>query len=357
MVTISVIKCDIGGLVGHSSIHFSLLDIAKSELKKSKILKDFYVTNCGDDLELIMSHDKGIDNKQVHELAWKTFLRCTEQAKKLKLYGAGQDILQEAFSGNVKGLGPGVAEMQFEERKSEPIIIFMADKTETGAWNLPLYKIFADPFNTAALVIDPRSHVGFRFEVLDSIENKKVRLSCPEEIYDLLALIGSTFRYTVKAVYTKKNEIAAVSSTQKLSVQAGKYVGKDDPVMVTRCQMDFPAVGECLEPFTFPFLVSGWLRGSHHGPLMPVSQKDAKCTRYDGPPRVLALGFQVSNGKLLGPVDMFDDVAFDEARKKANKIADYIRQHGPFEPHRLPEQEMEYTTLPAVLEKLKGRFK
>jgi len=33
-----------------------------------------------------------------------------------------------------------------------------------------------------------------------------------------------------------------------------------------------------------------------------------------------------------------------------------MRAHGPFEPHRLPLEEMEYTTLPGVLEKLKERF-
>ena len=48
--------------------------------------------------------------------------------------------------------------MEFVERPSEPVIIFMADKTEPGAWNYPLYKIFADPFNTIGLVIDPKMH-------------------------------------------------------------------------------------------------------------------------------------------------------------------------------------------------------
>jgi len=98
------------------------------------------------------------------------------------------------------------------------------------------------------------------------------------------------------------------------------------------------------------------MRGSHNGPLMPVSLKDAKCTRFDGPPRVAALGFQIANGKLVGGIDLFDDPAFDTARRKAQEIADYMRRHGPFEPHRLPLEEMEYTTLPKVLEKLKDRF-
>ena len=53
---------------------------------------------------------------------------------------------------------------------------------------------------------------------------------------------------------------------------------------------------------------------------------------------------------------MFDDPAFDGARKLASDIADYIRRMGPFEPHRLPEEDMEYTTMPKVMEKLKERF-
>jgi len=49
-------------------------------------------------------------------------------------------------------------------------------------------------------------------------------------------------------------------------------------------------------------------------------------------------------------------VAFDQARQTANFIANYMRSQGPFEPHRLPENEMEYTTMPQVIKKLKDRF-
>jgi fructose 1,6-bisphosphate aldolase/phosphatase len=195
------------------------------------------------------------------------------------------------------------------------------------------------------------------FEVLDVFEGKMVRLSAPEEIYDLLALIGTPGRYVIKRVYRKKdNEIAAVVSSERLNLIAGKYVGKDDPVAIVRAQSGFPALGEILEPFSFPHLVAGWMRGSHHGPLMPVGLKDAKCTRFDGPPRIVGLGFQIHNGNLVGPSDLFDDPAFDETRRLAQFIADYMRRHGPFMPHRLGPEEMEYTTLPQILERLKDRF-
>ena len=360
MITLSVIKADIGGYVGHSSSHPDILDKARECLEKAKkegLLVDFHVTRCGDDLQLIMTHEQGEDNTRIHQLAWDTFITGTELAKKLGLHGAGQDLLADAFSGNVKAMGPGVAEMEFEERPSEPIIIFMADKTSAGAWNLPLYKMFADPFNTIGLVIAPNMHCGFSFEVHDVKEHKKVTFNAPDEIYSMLVFIGAPARYVVKAVYHRESgNVASVSSTQRLALIAGRYVGKDDPVCIVRAQGEFPAVGEVLEPFSYPFLVEGWMRGSHHGPLMPVSIPESNPSRFDGPPRVVAAGFQLADGKLIGPRDMFDDPSFDEARRLANLAGEYMRRHGPFEPHRLPLDEMEYTTMPEVMRKLEGRF-
>ncbi len=131
--------------MGHSCIHSDILKTAEDRLSSAAekgVLVDFHVTRCGDDLELIMTHRHGVENEDIHKLAWDTFVSCTAVAKEMKLYGVGQDLLQDTFSGTVKGIGPGVAEMEFEERKSEPIIIFMADKTSPGAWNLTLYRIF-----------------------------------------------------------------------------------------------------------------------------------------------------------------------------------------------------------------------
>src|SRR5208337_975271 len=155
-ITLSVIKADVGGWVGHSCSHPDMLALAAKHVEgavKRGLLVDGQVLHVGDDVELIMTHHHGENNSEVHKFAWDTFLDLTELAKRMKLYGAGQDMLADAFSGNVKGMGPGVAELYFEERKSEPILIFMADKTSPGAWNLPLFRIFGDPFNTVGLVI------------------------------------------------------------------------------------------------------------------------------------------------------------------------------------------------------------
>jgi fructose 1,6-bisphosphate aldolase/phosphatase len=359
MLTLSIIKADTGGLVGHSSVHPDMVGEARRAIDRARgdLLVDGHVATCGDDLSLIMTHLHGSDARVVHEFAWEVFLATTRIAKDLGLYGAGQDLLSDAFSGNLRGMGPGYAELEFTERPSEPVLCFLADKTEPGAWNLPLYRIFADAFNTAGLVIDPKMHEGFLFEVFDLYEDKRMVFDCPAELYDLLLFIGAPARYVVHRVTSKAlGEVAAATSTQRLSLIAGRYVGKDDPVMIVRAQSGLPAVGEVLEPFAFPHTVAGCMRGSHHAPLMPVAQGEAHPSRFDGPPRVACLGFQVTGGRLIGPRDLFDDPAFDRSRAQANEVMDYLRRHGPFEPHRLPLDDMEYTTMPAVAERLAERW-
>ncbi|MCS7095048.1 MAG: fructose-1,6-bisphosphatase [Thaumarchaeota archaeon] len=368
-VTVSVIKADVGSVAGHHRPHAEMLSYAVrkiEEAEKSGLILSGYVTHAGDDIVLVMTHTRGVNDPEVHGLAWSTFREITEKvAKPLKLYGAGQDLLSDAFSGNIRGLGPGVAELEFEERPSEPIVVFAADKTEPGAWNVPLYRMFASPDNTAGLVIDPKLHTGFKFEVLDLIESESVILKAPEELYDLVGLLGTPGRYAVSMVYRAiDDEPAAAASTTRLSLIAGRYVGKDDPVLAVRAQAGFPAVGEILSAFAIPPVVSGWMRGSHRGPLMPVSFRKGHnvVTFFDGPPRVIAMGWQISNGRLVGvdrkePADLFDDPFFDYSRRVAAEMAVYLRTMGEFEPARLGHEEMEYTTLPQILERLKPRFR
>ena len=86
-ITLSVIKADIGGFVGHSSMHPDLLKMAAELMataKRDGPVIDFHVTHCGDDLGLIMTHHQGNDSAEIHGLAWDVFERCTQVAKDLK---------------------------------------------------------------------------------------------------------------------------------------------------------------------------------------------------------------------------------------------------------------------------------
>lgn len=372
-VTVSIIKADVGSVVGHSRPHPSMLQASKDILKeqqKAGVIEDFYVTRVGDDINLYMTHYKGENNKEVHSAAWDCFQKATKIAKSMKLYAAGQDILTDAFSGNVKGAGPGSAEMSFVERGSEPLLFFMADKTEPSAYSLPLTRIFLDPFTTTGLVIDARAKQGFDFEIHDVMDHKKVIMSAPEEAWSILSLLGDTSRYAIKRVNSRSGiGPACVVSTDKLNLTAGKYIGKDDPVCICRCQSGLPSVGEYTQPFiNYTMLVAGWMRGSHIGALYPCSPEDSDPTYFDGPPRICCLGFQLNEGHLQGlepmnskdgehtPVDFFGSPTFDHARSNSIKASKFMRSQGPFVPSILGAEEMEYTSRPEVLKELKDRF-
>ena len=79
--TISLIKCDVGSLAGHHIVPKPLFDIAEKNLKKAMdegVINNFFVFNAGDDLELLMAHENGEQNKDIHKLAWDTFKEAAD---------------------------------------------------------------------------------------------------------------------------------------------------------------------------------------------------------------------------------------------------------------------------------------
>ncbi|MCX8115397.1 MAG: fructose-1,6-bisphosphatase, partial [Burkholderiaceae bacterium] len=136
-ITVSVIKADIGSIGGHIAPSQPLLAAVRAHIEANAQgrLIDHRISFTGDDVAILMTHRRGVGDEFVHRLAWDAFVAGAEVAKRQGLYGAGQDLLKDAFSGNVRGMGPAVAEMEFEERPNEPFLFFAADKTDPGAFN------------------------------------------------------------------------------------------------------------------------------------------------------------------------------------------------------------------------------
>ena len=177
-ITVSAIKADVGGIGGHTKPSDGLLDAVNYTIKKSAdLLIDYYIGYCGDDVHIIMSHTKGTDSKDIHGLAWKAFEAGTQVAKEEGLYGAGQDLLKDSFSGNVKGMGPGVAELEFEERANEAFTVFAADKTEPGAFNNPLYRLFVDGLSNTGLIVNKSLAKGVVCNIMDVEKAQIAKLS------------------------------------------------------------------------------------------------------------------------------------------------------------------------------------
>jgi len=359
--TLSCIKADVGSIGGHIKPSAKLKETIErfTREKGKKLLTDLYVSSTGDDTALLMAHERGVDDPKIHELAWDAFMAGTKVAKEQGLYGAGQDLLKDAFSGNIRGLGPASCEMEFEERPNEPFVLFAADKTDPGAYNLPMYLSFADPMHCSGLLLSPKMAKGFTFTIMDvnhTEGDRVIELNAPEEQYDIACLLRDNERFVVESIRSRASgDIGAVVSTSRLHNIAGTYTGKDDPVALVRVQGNFPATGEVLSPYRIGHYVAGTMRGSHHGPLMPV-KLNSIISFFDGPAIVTCAAFCVHEGKFTEPVDAFDHPFWDWVRNNVSQKAAEIRNQGFSGPAMLPYSELEYGGVVEKMGQLDKRF-
>ena len=66
-VTVSAIKADIGAIGGHTRPSDELLNSVKEFVKKNSkdLLIDLYIGYTGDDIHLIMSHTRGVEDEKI----------------------------------------------------------------------------------------------------------------------------------------------------------------------------------------------------------------------------------------------------------------------------------------------------
>lgn len=356
-LTISAIKADVGGVGGHTRPSDGLLEAVGQTVRESTDVLDHYIGYCGDDVHIIMSHTRGVDDSRIHTLAWNAFMAGTEVARQEGLYGAGQDLLSDSFSGNIKGMGPGSAEIEFVERPNEAFVVFAADKTEPGAFNYPLYRMFVDAISNTGLIVNKSLASGVVFRVMDVEEGSVADLRLWEDKPVLEAALMYPGRYVIDSISTKNGEPIVAASTDRLHNIAGTYVGKDDPICVVRTQKIFPATEETGSAFNNPHLVAGNTRGSHHMPLMPVKLNSAASINYCIP-IVQAAVFSMHNGKFTGPFDGFSTPDWDYIRNLATDRAMAIRSQGFVHPATLVPSELEYAEgYRAKIDDLKSKMK
>ncbi len=361
-ITISAIKADVGSIAGHTQPSAEMMKAARDllEAQRGTLIIDCRVTHTGDDICLLMTHRRGIGAEEVHRLAYDIFLAAGTIAERQGLYGAKQDLLKSEFSGNVQGMGPGVAEMEFVERPAEPFMVLTADKTEPGAFNLLLYLTFCDPMYCSGLLLSPDIGRGFTFTVVDvnhTEAEREITLNAPEDLYDLASLLRDTGRFVVKSIHSRAHpdQQAAALSTTRLKHIAGRYVGKDDPVAIVRTQKIFPATEEFGLAFSKVPYVAGDTRGSHNMPLSPVPINTDSSIFYCLP-MVSAAGYSIKDGVLTGPMDLFANPVWKVFMEEAVRKGAEMRAQGFFNPAMLGMEELEYGGIMERLKKLDARF-
>ncbi len=353
-VTISCIKADVGSIGGHTKPSERMMDAVRGEVASAisrGLIIDGWTSYTGDDIAILMSHTRGENDVEIHQFAWDTFIKATEIAREYGLYGAGQDLLVDAPSGNVRGAGPAVAEIEMDHtleapRPAESFMLFAADKCGPGAYNLPIFLGFADPMYCAGLML-PQMIKGFTFHIIDMDNtggDSIIELNAPEDYYKITALLRDNERFGIDAIYSRNYDQRAVSlSAQRLHSIAGVYTGKDDPIALVRNQGIFPAPEEIISTFTKAHFVGGDARGSHVMPIMPVALN----TPVTGPyclPLVSAAGFSLNRDGMFSDshIDFFDNPVWDEVRGHAQRKGIDMRAQGWSGAAMLPYSELEY---------------
>lgn len=374
-VTVSVIKSDCGSVGGHikpsdAMVSACALNVIRAikhtfPFNKDAFLLDGLVTYTGDDICLILVHQEGKLSTTVHNFAWDLFLQASEIAAKEGLYGAGQDLLVDAPSGNLRGAGPAFAEIEFElntqNRPVESFLVFAADKCGPGAYNLPLYQTFCDPMHNGGLLLNPKMRAGFDVNVIDmnhAAADKIIKLNVPERIWDVAVLLRDIDRFAVESVYSKydpQEQIVSVSATRLHNI-SGKYTGKDDPVAIIRTQGMFPAPEEIIEPYYLGHYVTGDARGSHNMPIMPMPINSSVAGPYCLP-IVSCIAFSMNGNGMLSPlVDIFENTVWDATRHKITRKAEEFRRQGFFGIAMASQAELAYTGIVEALSSLEKEF-
>jgi fructose 1,6-bisphosphate aldolase/phosphatase len=375
LITLSAIKADVGSIGGHTRPSEEMIDVVRKLLHQNiaaGLIIDGIITFTGDDIAIIFSHRHGVNNEKIHVgFAWKAFLAAAQIAKEQGNYAAGQDLLKDAPSGNVRGAGPGVAEISFElnpkekYRPAESFMIFAGDKCAPGVFNLPLFLSFADPMHNGGLILNPKMHLGWTFTIIDmdhksNDSDRIIRLAVPERSWDIAALLQNPDRYAIESInsrYKPGEQVVSVAATRLHNI-AGKYTGKDDPIAIVRNQGIFPAPEELVEPYaTINQIVSGDARGSHNMPQLPVPINTAVTGPYCHP-IISAIGFSMNTeGKFASRfVDFFAGPSWDYARYISQRRAAEMRRQGFFGIAMSQQTEIAYTGLIETWKKLNDEF-
>ncbi len=264
-LVLSDIKADGGGKLGHTApptLFQSVAEASLEEATRNGLIHTYKVFAVGDDLHLLMLHDRGVDNNDVHLLAFRTFWRAVwvTEILRYKPYGLAQDLrigpatkgktveelaepseafvhlleeflpdaergalpqirhalsqwragrseteVRRPFAGNVTGQGPGFAELPLISADAV-VGLVAADKAGPAAFNLPIWHAV----NAALAQTELRARFGasLALEIFDVHEHRRIFLDAVAHRLEIVRLLGATNLFNVKRVWSLQRVIS-----------------------------------------------------------------------------------------------------------------------------------------------------
>ncbi|GBD26053.1 Fructose-1,6-bisphosphate aldolase/phosphatase [bacterium HR30] len=265
ILVLSDIKADGGGKLGHTAPPTLFSGVAQASLEEATrtgLISSYKVFAVGDDLHLLMLHNRGVDNNDIHLLAFRTFWRAVWVTEILQYrpYGLAQDLkigpatkgktveelaepsdvfvsllgdflpsaerealpqirnalnqwragrseteVRRPFAGNVTGQGPGFAELPLIHHDAV-VGLVAADKAGPAAFNLPIWLAV----NAALGKAEFREHFGqsLALEIFDVHEHRRIFLDGFAHRSEIVRLLGATNLFNVKRVWSLRQVVA-----------------------------------------------------------------------------------------------------------------------------------------------------
>jgi fructose 1,6-bisphosphate aldolase/phosphatase len=384
-------KADVGGVGGHVVAAEEVKGVVARHILEHNafggepLFTSLIVTHTGDDVGITGVMSEKAPPEVVDALLWDALTEGTAKASELGLYGPGQDLVADAFTGNLRGTGPASVTLPLPLRPDNPsqtVVLSFADKTEPVAFNYYATGAYLLPrFNSGLVIAASRMKRGYVFEIVDldtkaqaveagahpkdqraldgkmeelakGLMEKVVTLRAPEELYDIEGLTRSS-RYVVARIWSREadgqqGQLGYVVSAERLhNIKTKKgftYGGKDDPVLVALAQGDWPAPGELTSPWATCPMVAGDCRGSHNLHVLPVPI-NWQTSYWSGPiVSCVTLSINLATGRIGALSDQFAlGTPWDWVRQRAAELAIQFRTaHGIKQPATLHEDELEY---------------
>ncbi|MBI4589563.1 MAG: fructose 1,6-bisphosphatase [Candidatus Rokubacteria bacterium] len=384
-------KADVGGVGGHVVAAEEVKAVvAKFVLENNSfqgepIFTSLMVTHTGDDVAVTGIMSERIPMSVVDELMWDALKLGADKATELGLYGPGQDLVADAFTGNLRGAGPATIALPLPLRQDNPsqtVLLSFADKTEPMAFNYYATGAYLLPrFNTGLVIAHSKMKRGYLMDIVDldtkaqaieagahprdqkaldgkmeelgkGLQEKVITLRAPEDLFDIEGLCRSS-RFVVARIWSRngkgeKDQLGYICSAERLhNIKTKKgftYGGKDDPVLLAFAQGDWPAPGEITSPWAACPMVAGDCRGSHHLHILPVPI-NWQTSYWSGPIlSAVTLSVNIHTGRIGAVSDQFAlGTPWDYVRQRASELAVQFRTaHGIKQPATLHEDELEY---------------
>lgn len=384
-------KADVGGVGGHVVASEEVKGVIARFILENNvyhgepIFSSLMVTHTGDDVAVTGIISEKTPMEVIDELLWDALSEGAAKAAELGLYGPGQDLIADAFTGNLRGAGPASVVLPLPVRPdhaSQTVVLSFADKTEPMAFNYYATGAYMLPrFNSGLVIAASRMKRGYVFEIVDldtkaqaieagvhprdqrsldgkmeelakGLQERVIVLRTPEDLFDIEGLTRSS-RYVVARIWSRdergeRAQLGYVVSAERLhNIKTKKgfvYGGKDDPVLVALAQGDWPAPGELTSPWATCPMVAGDCRGSHNLHILPVPI-NWQTSYWSGPiVSCITLSVNVHTGRIGAVADQFAlGTPWDWVRQRASELAIQFRTaHGIRQPATLHEDELEY---------------